>query len=123
MTSSTLALILISVAMSAAAQVLLKFGVQAARPAPGAELSLLAALFRTLFHPLVVGGLALYGLGAVLWLGALARTELSKAYPFVSLGFVLTAVAGALLFNEGFGMLRIAGIALIVVGVVLVSQS
>lgn len=123
MNLSTLAFILVSVAMSAAAQVLLKFGVQATRPVPGAELSLLASLLRTLLHPLVIGGLALYGLGAMLWLGALARTELSKAYPFVSLGFVLTAAAGALLFNEGLGVLRVSGIALIVIGVVLVSQS
>lgn len=123
MNPSTLALILVSVAMSAAAQVLLKFGVQAARTAPGAALSFLPALLRTLFHPLVVGGLALYGLGAVLWLGALARTELSKAYPFVSLGFVLTAAAGVLLFNEEISVLRIFGITLIVIGVVLVSQS
>ncbi|MBO1075472.1 DMT family transporter [Roseomonas marmotae] len=123
MTPSTLALILVSVTMSAAAQVLLKFGVQAARPAPGMELPMLAALFRTLFHPLVLGGLALYGLGAVLWIGALGRTELSKAYPFVSLGFVLTAAAGALLFHETLSMLRVSGIALIVIGVILVAQS
>ena len=123
MSAATLTLILVSVAMSAAAQVLLKFGVQASRPPEGAEAGLAAALLRTLFQPLVIGGLALYGLGAVLWLGALARTELSKAYPFVSLGFVLTAAAGAMMFGEHLSAARLGGIGLIVAGVILVAQS
>ena len=51
-------------------------------------------------NPGMFGGLALYGLGTVLWLGVLTRAELSQAYPFVGLSFVLTAVFGAVLFHD-----------------------
>jgi len=123
MSLQTLALILMSVLTSAAAQVLLKAGVSGARGGVEAGTNLPMALLDFLTRPAVLAGLALYGVGAVLWLGALSRTELSKAYPFVSLGFVLTALAGSLLFGEAVGLVRASGIALIVAGVVFVAWS
>lgn len=124
MTSGTLALILISVTLSACAQVLFKFGVS---PAAGAEASgdtsLIGATISTLFRPGVLGGLALYGIGTVVWLRALARTELSQAYPFVGLGFVLTAALGYMLFNEALGPSRLIGTVLVIAGVFLVGRS
>lgn len=124
MTSGTLALILISVALSACAQVLFKFGVS---PTVGADTSgnssLFGAILETLLRPGVLGGLALYGIGTVVWLRALARTELSQAYPFVGLGFVLTAALGYLLFNEALGPSRLIGTALVIAGVFLVGRS
>lgn len=119
MQPALLALILTSVAMSACAQLLLKMGVGAARgdaSAIGAGLSYLAS-------PWVIGGLALYGLGAMVWLYVLARLPLSAAYPFVGLGFVLTMALGALALGESLTPTRIAGTALIALGCVLVSRS
>ena len=73
MTSGTLALILISVTLSACAQVLFKLGVA---PVPGQAVtddpSLIGAVAATLLRPGVLGGLALYGIGTVIWLRALA---------------------------------------------------
>ncbi len=123
MTGRTLALILVSVALSACAQVLFKIGVSSA---PGqiapSDASLVGAVVRMLLRPGVLGGLALYGVGTVLWLSALSRTELSQAYPFVGLGFVLTALLGHFLFSEPLGPGRLAGTALVVAGVYLVAR-
>lgn len=123
MSWQTLSLILASVIISAVAQTLLKHGVTPA--AIGAEPSggFVRSLIDFLQRPAVLAGLALYGAGAILWLGALARAPLSQAYPFVSLGFVLTALTGYALFGETIGPLRILGILLIVAGVVLVARS
>ena len=71
----------------------------------------------------VLGGLSLYGIGTVLWLGVLSRTEVSQAYPFVGLGFVLTALIGYVLFGDSIGPLRIAGIALVIAGIALIARS
>ena len=124
MTGGTLTLILISVALSACAQVLFKLGVA---PVPGQDAaigtSLIGAVVATLFRPGVLGGLALYGIGTVVWLRALAQTELSQAYPFVGLGFVMTAALGYLVFNEALGPTRLIGIALVIAGVILVGRS
>ncbi len=124
MTGGTLALILISVTLSACAQVLFKLGVSAAPSVEAAgNPSLIGAILDTLFRPGVLGGLALYGIGTVVWLRALARTELSQAYPFVGLGFVLTAALGYMLFNEALGPSRLLGTALVIAGVFLVGRN
>lgn len=123
MAPATLALVLASVTLSACAQLLLKIGVSASRTQPADGSPAAPFPIETLFHPGVVGGILLYGLGMMLWLLVLARTELSQAYPFVGLGFVMTALFGALILHEPFGVARVLGTALILAGVVLVAQS
>jgi drug/metabolite transporter (DMT)-like permease len=71
---------------------------------------------------MVWAGLVLYVASAGVWLGVLSRWEVSKAYPLVGLGFVLTLGVGWAL-GEQVGALRVAGVVLIAAGVVLVSQS
>ena len=119
-----LVLALASISMSAVAQVLFKFGMSAdAVRGALAEGAVLGVARAVALNPGILGGLALYGFGTVLWLGVLSRAELSQAYPFVGLSFVLTALFGALLFNDSLSAGRLAGIALIVAGVWLVGRS
>jgi drug/metabolite transporter (DMT)-like permease len=123
MTWSTLGLILGSVLISALAQIFLKHGVSVSVGEAAGTRGFVEALLAFLRRPAVLGGLMLYSAGAVLWLGALARAPLSQAYPFVSLGFVVTAFAGYILFEESVGPMRVVGILLIVAGVILVARS
>jgi multidrug transporter EmrE-like cation transporter len=123
-TGGTLALILISVTLSACAQVLFKFGVSSVPgPVASGNPSLVGTVLGTLLRPGVLGGLALYGIGTLIWLRALAQVPLSQAYPFVGLGFVLTAALGFMLFNEALGPSRLIGTALVIAGVFLVGRS
>ena len=124
-----LALALASIAMSAVAQVLLRLGMTGGGVrdaiAQGSPIGIIRAV---LLSPGVMGELLLYGLGTILWLAVLARAELSQAYPFVGLSFVLTAAMGVILVcrcadAHALTPVRIAGIALIVAGVVLVGRS
>ena len=116
-----LLLALASVSMSAVAQVLFKYGMSSAAVR---EAGSTPDLIRSVaLSPGILGGLGLYGLGTVLWLGVLSRAELSQAYPFVGLSFVLTAIFGAVLFHDVLSPSRIAGIAAIVAGVWLVGRS
>src|SRR3954452_12768368 len=122
MSLPVLGLILLSISLSAIAQVLFKFGMssEAVKQALATGAPLQAAL--TVFLSAgVLSGLALYGIGTILWLGVLSRTEVSQAYPFVGLGFVLTALIGYVLFGDAIGPLRIAGIALVIAGIFLIS--
>lgn len=122
MTTTTLILILVSVTLSAVAQIAFKFGVTAAS-GQGNGGGPAAGLIGALLTPGVLGGLALYGLGTLLWLTALGRVEVSQAYPFVGLGFVLTAVLGAMLFGDTLSAQRLFGILLVIGGIVLVARS
>ena len=119
MSSRLFLLILASVALSALAQLALKAGTGGAARSRDAGSELLAMAQ----SPFVIGGLALYGLGAVLWLFVLARAPLSLAYPFVGLGFILTMLAGSLVLGEQLTAGRIAGTLLIACGCVLVARS
>ena len=112
-----------SIVLSVSAQFSLKAGMSslAVRVALAEPMSLKTA-FEVLTNRYVFLGFALYGMGAVVWLGVLSRWDVSKAYPLVGLGFVLTAVVGAML-GEQITLARLLGIALICVGVLLVGQS
>ena len=120
MSLGSLSLILVSVTLSALAQIAFKFGVSSEpRQWTQAAYGPLAKLLT----PGVLFGLACYAIGTLLWLTALGRVELSQAYPFVGIGFVLTTLAGWWLFGDLVSMQRLAGIALVVAGIVLVARS
>jgi multidrug transporter EmrE-like cation transporter len=115
----TVLLILVSVLLGAAGQVLLKMG--AVKLGPSADL--LSLLGRIVTNPHILGGFALYGVASVLWIAVLSRAPLSLAYPMLSLGYVIVLLASAYVFGETIPTVRVAGIAAIVVGLVLVSSS
>jgi len=114
---------LASIALSVAAQFTLKAGMSSAAVKSALEqpFSIVTA-FDVLTNRFVFAGFALYGIGAVVWLGVLARWDVSKAYPLVGVGFGLTAVVGAMM-GEQITLTRLLGIALICTGVFFVSRS
>lgn len=121
---SALVLILFSVSVTAGAQLLLKQGAMVS--SGGGEwvaLSTADRLIALLGQPYIIAGLSLYGIGAVIWLFALSRVDLSLAYPFVGLGFVLIMVLSHYLLGEQLATLRILGTVMIAVGCVLVARS
>ena len=67
-------------------------------------------------------GLFCYGLSLLLWFYVLARMELSKAYPLVSLGYVFTLILGYFLLNEAVTVSKIIGITLIMIGVIVLTR-
>ena len=52
-----------------------------------------------IFSPMVLTGLTLYGVGTMLWLFALRELDLSLAYPFVAMSFVMVAGSGILVLG------------------------
>ena len=121
MNPTVLALTLASVGLSAAAQLALKHGMSqpATQAALGAGAAHAARAVAT--HPWVWLGLGMYAVGALVWLLVLARIDVSRAYPFVGLGFVLVMALGALLLGESVGPARLAGTLFVAGGVLLVA--
>jgi drug/metabolite transporter (DMT)-like permease len=78
---------------------------------------------QVLSSPLVLGGLALYALGAVAWVTVLSRVPLSLAYPNLALSYAFTPVLAWLLLGESVPSLRWLGIGVICCGVLIVSRS
>jgi drug/metabolite transporter (DMT)-like permease len=110
--------------LTTAGQIVLKIGVsdpslagvlQSGGPIP--------FLVRAVITPLVIAGLVLYIASSGLWLLILARADVSFAFPLVSMGFVLTVAYAHFVLHEPVGLIRLAGVALIVVGVMFISRS
>ena len=59
----------------------------------------------------------------VFWILALSRVDVSIAYPMLSIGYIVSALAGWLLFSEAVSASRVAGIGVIIIGVWLVARS
>jgi multidrug transporter EmrE-like cation transporter len=53
----------------------------------------------------------------------LSKTEVSLAYPLLSIGYIIAAVIGYYFLGENVNFTRIGGIALICVGIVVISRS
>jgi drug/metabolite transporter (DMT)-like permease len=120
--SQTWWLILLSVASGVAGQTVIKLGVE--RPEAVANSAGPAGLLRTIVtSPLVLLGLFLYACGALAWIAVLRRMDLSYAYPFLALNFVLITLVSRFFLGEDVPLLRWAGIAVICVGILVVARS
>ena len=112
MTALSFSLILVGVLLNAAAQLLLKAGTNAM------PLGLRLAL-----EPHILGGLACYVVSVVVWVIGLSKVPVSIAYPMLSIGYVVNAIAAYYLLNEALTSMRLAGIGVIIVGVFIVARS
>ena len=83
----------------------------------------LESLFRLFFNPFIMAGMLLYVTAMLIWLYVLKNVEVSYAYPFTALGFILVMAISYFFLAEQVTMLRIAGIALIIGGIFLISKS
>ncbi len=115
--------IMVSVLTGAVGQVLLKKGMGSMGPLTLTMSQLGSTLWRIGTNPYVIAGLAIYVSGTVFWLVALSRVELSYAYPFASLSYVVMLAASWLLFHEDISLVRLLGTLVVGLGVFLISRS
>ena len=122
----TFGMILAGVLLNAGAQLLLKAGTRAigvigASGAGGFALAQTA--LNVALQPFIVAGLLCYVLSVGIWIVALSRVDVSVAYPMLSIGYVVIAFAAWWLFGEALTPMRLAGITVILNGVVLISRT
>ncbi len=71
-----------------------------------------------LLDPWILSGFAAGFLASLTWIAAMTKFELSHAYPFMSLNFVLVLALSGWLLNEPLTPQRVFGVGLIVIGTV-----
>ena len=123
MNAISFALVLLGVLLNAAAQLLLKAGTNTIGHFEFSGANLVPIGWKVATQPYILGGLMCYAISVVVWIMALSRVEVSIAYPMLSIGYVVNAIAAYLLFGEAVGMQRLVGIGIIVVGVYVVARS
>lgn len=104
------------VLLNATGQVLLKVGVSSL----GKTEAVPQLLLQVLWEPPFVVGTLMYGLSFVFYVSALSKVELSIAYPFLALTYVLVTVLSVLVLNESVEPAAIVGVILVFIGVSLV---
>lgn len=116
-------IILVGVLLNAVGQLLLKAGANELKTMDLSLSNPVMSGLRIVFEPHIFGGLVCYVISVGVWLTALTRVPVSVAYPMLSIGYVLNAVAAYYLFGEVLSGLKLAGIGVIILGVVLVARS
>lgn len=114
--------IFLTVVLTVYGQIAIKWQVLKAGALPEALPDKFAFLFQLLLNFWVISAFAAALLASVFWMAAMTKLQLSHAYPFMSLAFVLVMVASAVFFNEPITPLKIAGISLVILGLVVGSQ-
>ena len=104
-------------------QLVFKWQIDLAGELPGGSGEKLAHLVRLFLNPWVISVFASALLASVTWAAALTRFELSFAYPFMSLSFVLVLLLSVMLFSEALTLSKAVGVALIVAGLIVGSQT
>ncbi|WP_345815121.1 SMR family transporter [Paraburkholderia sp. PREW-6R] len=116
-------LIVIGVLLNAMAQLWLKAGTNALGALSFSRQAAFSTLFRVGFEPHIMAGLACYVFSVAIWIVALSKVPVSVAYPMLSIGYVVNAIAAWYLFGEILSPQKLIGIAVIIVGVYLVAKS
>jgi len=103
-------------------QLIIKWQVSQAGAFPVGTNEKLWFLVSLVFNPWVMSGFIAAFLASICWMAAMTKFQLSHAYPFTSLSFVLVLLLSAVLFHESITFPKILGMIFIMIGVVVGSQ-
>lgn len=117
------AFILSTILFTVYSQLIMRWQVGLAGPLPDGLLNKTVFLGTLLLNPWVLSGIVATFLGGVSWMLVMTRFEISYAYPFVSLSYILVLVAGVLLFNESFSVLKAVGTLVVVGGLIIIARN
>lgn len=110
-------LVVLTVALTVVAQVLIKWQVDRAGALPADWPERLTFALRLVGNPWVIAAFALAAVAAVAYMVALTRLEVSRAYPVMSLSFAAVLLFSSALFGEALTIAKVAGVLLILLGV------
>lgn len=114
--------ILFTILFTVYGQIIIKWQVQLAGSFPPDNIAKLQYIIKLLLNPWVISGFVGAFLAAVSWMAAMTKFDLSYAYPFMSLAFVMVVFLSAIFFNEPVTWPRVAGLAAIIAGIIISSQ-
>ena len=116
-------LILSSILLSSFAQIVLKTGMSNPDVLAAIQSKVTFDIIKAIATNIaVIGGLTLYFASAAVWLLVLAKVDVSFAYPFVGLGFIITMLLAFFINGEVLSTTKVIGTLCIALGVVVIAQ-
>jgi drug/metabolite transporter (DMT)-like permease len=116
-------LLIPAILLSTTGELLFKIGMNRVGGFEFSASALKAVLPRVILNPFIILGFLGFGLGAVFWLAVLSRVPLSIAYPILALSYFVVVVEAWLFLHERVTWKRMLGVAVIVLGVIVVGVS
>ena len=123
MTFAAFALLMTGVLLNAGAQLLLKSGTNVLGVLTLTRETWPETLLKMATQGYFLLGAVCYVLSLFVWILGLSRVPVSVAYPLLSIGYVINAIAAHYLFGEAVTVTRWLGIGFIVIGVWLVARN
>ncbi|MGQ9456284.1 MAG: hypothetical protein ACUVRS_00865 [Armatimonadota bacterium] len=125
LTTSTLALIWLTLVVLSFGQILIKLGVGNQKiPVSKNPLRTVYNIVRVMVRPQTVAGFSLYVVGTFIWLTVLSRVNLSVAFPMFSMSYFLVVFLSASILRERVDWrFALTGVVLISIGVTFVGLS
>lgn len=104
-------------------QLVLKWQMGGIGPLPDTGPEKLIFLLRQLLNPWILTGFVSAFLASLAWMAAMTRFELSYAYPFMSLAFVIVMIFGALFLGEMVNLPKMLGTLMVMAGLVFIARA
>jgi len=79
-------------------------------------------VLKLLLNPWIVTAITATFFSGIAWMLAMTKFEVSYAYPWVSLNFILMLALGVFVFGESFSVMKCIGTLLIIAGVVFIGK-
>ena len=119
---TNLIFIISSVLLNALAQILLKSGMK-----NFSDIDLKNNIIQTTLsislNPYIITGFISYGISIILWLWVLSKVDVSLAYPFQALGYIIVTILAWLIFQENINLTRIIALMFITIGLIILAFS
>ena len=115
-------IIINSVLLNALAQIFLKLGMKQISPLD-IKNNLMHTSTMIILNPYIIIGFISYGVSIILWLWVLSKVDVSLAYPFQALGYILVTILAWLIFHEEINALRVSALIFITLGLILLALS
>lgn len=118
----SIGLVFLTVLLTVYCQIIVKWRVLQAGSLPADFTDRMVFLTSLFFDRWVITTIPAVLLAGLSWMAAMTRLQLSYAYPFMSLAFVLVLILSSLLFHEAVTMPKVLGMVLVIVGLIIASQ-
>lgn len=119
----TFGLILSGVILNAFAQLLLKAGTNGLGTITLNWQNWFSVFVKVFSQPPIIAGLGCYGVSVIIWIISLSRTDVTVAYPMLSIGYVVSAIGAWMFLGEIVSPQRMLALAVIIFGVILLART
>lgn len=120
---NNIAIILASILMSSTAHIFLKKGMMTHSLNTIKSDGVISLVWTVGTNPWVIGGMFLHVSALVVWLWALSKVDISFAYPFLALGYVLVSAMAWLWLDEELSQMKMLGMVIIIVGILILAKA